>query len=666
MKKLSVILLFCAITFCANAQTTTWKHLSTADGDIPMPWQTVEQTGAIVADVNNDGLNDFVLTGRKKGPSAIWYQRTATGWIRHIIDDSLLTVEAGGVAYDIDKDGDLDVLFGGDWQSKQLWWWENPYPNFTKNWKRHIIKDTGGTQHHDQAIGSFKHDQSVQVVFWNQGDKNLYIADIPSDPRESPWPYKSIFQAGADDEKTGSYVEGVTQGDVDGDGYEDIIAGNHWFKYDVSTGSFKAIRYAEAAGRVAAGKLKEGKTLQIVISPGDGQGPAKWYECIGNPEDESTWVGHDLVGRPLIHGHSLQIADINGDGRLDIFVAEMTKWSETKTVPDNPNSEAFIFYGDGKGHFKKTVFKTGYGFHEARVADLDGDGDMDILSKPYNWKTPRIDIWLQNGTGKPLPKFKTIIPGKIGLELYSFRREMSKDLPGTLKLIKSLGINEVEGGDNYGMPPQQFKKLLFATGLTQTSALFDYNIYHDSLAKIIAFAKLMNIHYVGCAWVPHEEVYTKDDADSAIALFNTVGQTLKNNGIHFFYHPHGFEFTPMGDSSLFDYMAAGMKKGIADFELDVFWAYHGGADPILMMNKYKGRFVSIHIKQMRAGEPTGIYTGIAPPESSVAIQDGVIDFREVLETAMQTGVKKYFIEDESINAVAQAKRTLECLKGYTK
>jgi hypothetical protein len=41
----------------------------------------------------------------------------------------------------------------------------------------------------------------------------------------------------------------------------------------------------------------------------------------------------------------------------------------------------------------------GHGWHEARVADLDGDGDLDILNKPYNWQTPRVDVWLNNGTG---------------------------------------------------------------------------------------------------------------------------------------------------------------------------------------------------------------------------------------------------------------------------
>jgi hypothetical protein len=55
---------------------------------------------------------------------------------------------------------------------------------------------------------------------------------------------------------------------------------------------------------------------------------------------------------------------------------------------------AWLFLGDGNGNFTKTEIATGFGNHESKVADLDGDGDLDILGKPYNWDTPRLDIWL--------------------------------------------------------------------------------------------------------------------------------------------------------------------------------------------------------------------------------------------------------------------------------
>jgi hypothetical protein len=182
--------------------------------------------------------------------------------------------------------------------------------------------------------------------------------------------------------------------DVDGDGQVDLLAGNLWFKRRGS-GQFEAIRIGTIGGRIAAGRFKPGKYPQIVIAPGDGVGPLRWYECQGNPEHSQDWVGHDLLDRDMVHGHSLQVADIDGDGYLDIFAAEMAKWTESARAPDNPHATAWIFYGDGQGHFRKTVFAEGIDFHEARVADLNGDGRLDVLDKPYTWEAPRVDVWLQ-------------------------------------------------------------------------------------------------------------------------------------------------------------------------------------------------------------------------------------------------------------------------------
>jgi hypothetical protein len=382
-----------------RAADPQWKLLSSSTGDLPVPGTSTEQTGAVVADFDRDGTNDFIISFRKVAPALVWYRRTAIGWDRYVIETNFLTVEAGGAVYDIDGDGDLDVVFGGDWQSAEVWWWENPYPKYDPNvpWKRHMIKKGGATQHHDQAFGDFLGRGKAQLAFWNQGAKKIFLAEIPADPRNATsWPLTEIFsgEAGEGRNTVFKYAEGMAVYDMDGDGKPDLLAGNLWLKHRGGT-KFEAIQIGSIGGRIAAGKFKPGKFPQIVIAPGDGTGPLRWYECARNPERTGDWVGHDLLDRDMIHGHSLQVADIDGDGNLDIFAAEMAKWSEGKKEPDNPKAAAWIFYGDGRGNFRKTTLVTGNGFHEARVADLNGDGTMDILDKPYNWEAPRIDVWLQ-------------------------------------------------------------------------------------------------------------------------------------------------------------------------------------------------------------------------------------------------------------------------------
>lgn len=78
----------------------------------------------------------------------------------------------------------------------------------------------------------------------------------------------------------------------------------------------------------------------------------------------------------------------------------MAKWTDEATEPDHPRAKMWIFYGDGRGGFEKTMLATGLDNHESRLADLDGDGDLDIVAKPYSYGTPRLDIWLNRGTGR--------------------------------------------------------------------------------------------------------------------------------------------------------------------------------------------------------------------------------------------------------------------------
>jgi hypothetical protein len=377
-----------------------WKHLSTATGDLPVPNGGTEQTSATVFDIDGDGVNDFVITERTTAPSVVWYRRTGNGWQRYVIEAAPLHIEAGSTFADIDTDGDLDFIAGGDWKSNEIWWWENPKPNYAPGtpWKRHIIKNTGGAKHHDEMFARLNGENSnPELVFWNQDSHKLMLAPIPADPRNSgPWPATEIYSYSVESEplqrgkaapfKGVNEHEGLAITDLDGDAKPDIVGGGHWFR-NLGGNRFEPheVDPGYTFTRAAAGRFKPGKMAQIVLVIGDGDGPLMFYEF-----SAGKWQGRKLAD--IHQGHSLQAVDFNRDGNLDIFCAEQ------RLNGTNPDSKIYVFLGDGKGNFTPTVIATGLDSHEAKAADLDGNGSMDVLVKPYNWQTPRLDILLNTGT----------------------------------------------------------------------------------------------------------------------------------------------------------------------------------------------------------------------------------------------------------------------------
>jgi sugar phosphate isomerase/epimerase len=145
-------------------------------------------------------------------------------------------------------------------------------------------------------------------------------------------------------------------------------------------------------------------------------------------------------------------------------------------------------------------------------------------------------------------------------------------------------------------------------------------------------------------------------------MFNEVGAILAREGLFFFYHPHGFEFKPWHNGTLFDLLMQETNPKYVHFQMDVYWIAFPGQSPAGLLEKYKGRWISMHLKDMKKGVETGILTGKSPGSNDVALGTGQIDMVSVLRTAQKVGVRFYFIEDESPQALEQIPQSLRYLE----
>jgi sugar phosphate isomerase/epimerase len=252
-----------------------------------------------------------------------------------------------------------------------------------------------------------------------------------------------------------------------------------------------------------------------------------------------------------------------------------------------------------------------------------------------------------------------------GLQMYSLRREAAKDLAATLALVRRWGFEEIEGGGLFGLTVAEYRKRLDDHGLRLVSMMAEWPQLAKSVEEAAEKAHALGARYVVTTNIPNRRPFTMEVVERAVENFNRWGESLARSGLRYCYHPHGFEFGPGPDGTLFDTMARRIDPKNVAFEMDVFWIVHGNQDPAALLAKYSWRFPLMHLKDMRKGEPRTGEPGNVREEASVPLGEGEIDWPPVLRAARQHGVRHYFIEEEHPEAVAQIPRTLAYLKKVT-
>ncbi|MGF1637932.1 MAG: sugar phosphate isomerase/epimerase family protein [Cyclobacteriaceae bacterium] len=257
-------------------------------------------------------------------------------------------------------------------------------------------------------------------------------------------------------------------------------------------------------------------------------------------------------------------------------------------------------------------------------------------------------------------KEKGLMPDP-GLVSYTFRNSFSKDVPGTLDFIKSLGVTNMEFSSLFGKTAAELKQLLDERGIKCTSFGVGYADLVNKTDEVIQNAKTLGAKYVRVAWIPHDKPFTIDQAKKAIEDFNKAGKILHENDLFFCYHNHGYEFSPYEDGTIFDYIVKNTNPNYVSFEIDILWVTHPGHDPVALMKKYPKRFRLMHLKDLKEGV-VGDFTGGTPRENDVRLGTGQIDIPAVLKAAKKTNIEHYYIEDESDDVHIRVPESIKYLK----
>jgi sugar phosphate isomerase/epimerase len=243
---------------------------------------------------------------------------------------------------------------------------------------------------------------------------------------------------------------------------------------------------------------------------------------------------------------------------------------------------------------------------------------------------------------------------KLGVQLYSFRHDLDKDVPGTLARVKGLGIDCIEPYSLHGLTPEALRAEFDRAGLKVVSFHLPRELFVGPPEQAVSIAKTLGAQQVGVAWLKESETDAVDEPKlmAAAKRLNSMCPAAQAAGIKIFYHTHGYEFHE-GDpeGQLFDRFVNALERDCVVLQLDVYWVAYAAQDPVKILQRYGDRTLSLHVKDMPASFPVAPLDGSKwkslNDDAFAVIGQGKLDWPALFEAAKSSSIRWYIIEDET-------------------